>query len=88
MKPISASLLVLLAAAIPGFGQVAARSDDRSAEPIQVAISRTSHPPPCGESWMWSLEAPIAAALLYAFWVWRAKEMGVWGFFFPAPIWS
>jgi MYXO-CTERM domain-containing protein len=29
------------------------------------------------------LEAPIAAILLYAFWVWRSEEMGMWGFFFP-----
>ncbi len=37
----------------------------------------------CGEPWIWSLEAPITAILLYAFWVWRSEEMGVWGFFFP-----
>lgn len=43
--------------------------------------------PSCGEPWIWSFEAPIAATLLYAFWVWRSEEMGVWGFFFPVPIW-
>lgn len=25
----------------------------------------------------------MAAILLYAFWVWRSQEMGMWGFFFP-----
>ena len=39
--------------------------------------------PSCREPWIWSLEAPIAAILLYAFWVWRSEEMGVRGFFFP-----
>jgi hypothetical protein len=39
--------------------------------------------PSCGEPWIWSFEAPIVAILLYAFWVWRSEEMGVWGFFFP-----
>ena len=39
--------------------------------------------PSCREPWIWSLEAPIAAILLYAFWVWRSEEMGMWGFFFP-----
>jgi MYXO-CTERM domain-containing protein len=29
------------------------------------------------------LEAPIAAILVYAFWVWRSEEMGMRGFFFP-----
>src|SRR5207302_658160 len=33
--------------------------------------------------WIWSLEAPIMALLLYSFWVWRCEEMGMWGFFFP-----
>jgi hypothetical protein len=35
------------------------------------------------EPWIWSLEAPIAAIVLYAFWVWRSEEMGMHGFFFP-----
>ena len=39
--------------------------------------------PSCGEPWIWSFEAPIAAILLYVFWVWRSQEMGMWGFFFP-----
>ena len=39
--------------------------------------------PSCREPWIWSLEAPIVAILLYAFWVWRSEEMGMWGFFFP-----
>ena len=39
--------------------------------------------PSCSEPWIWSFEAPIAAILLYAFWVWRSEEMGMWGFFFP-----
>ena len=43
--------------------------------------------PISSEPWIWSLEAPIAAILLYSFWVWRSEEMGMRGFFFPAPIW-
>jgi hypothetical protein len=39
--------------------------------------------PTCSEPWIWSLESPIVAILLYAFWVWRSEEMGMWGFFFP-----
>jgi hypothetical protein len=35
------------------------------------------------EPWVWSLEASITAILLYSFCVWRAEEMGIWGFFFP-----
>lgn len=35
------------------------------------------------EPWVWSLEASITAVLLYSFCIWRAEEMGVWGFFFP-----
>ena len=45
--------------------------------------AQTESRPSCGEPWIWSFEAPIAAILLYAFWVWRSEEMGVWGFFFP-----
>src|SRR5258707_1174412 len=30
----------------------------------------------CPEPWIWSLEAPVAAVLLYGFCVWRAEEMG------------
>jgi hypothetical protein len=37
----------------------------------------------CTEPWVWSLEAPIAAILLCAFWVRCSEEMGMWGFFFP-----
>jgi hypothetical protein len=48
------------------------------------AESAPSYKQPSGkEPWLWSLEAPIAAILLYAFWVWRSQEMGMWGFFFP-----
>ena len=39
--------------------------------------------PISSEPWIWSLEAPIAAILLYSFWVWRSEEMGMRGFFFP-----
>ena len=39
--------------------------------------------PARNEPWIWSLEAPITAILLYSFWVWRSEEMGMWGFFFP-----
>src|SRR5260370_3305371 len=35
------------------------------------------------EPWVWSLETPVTAILLYSFCVWRAEEMGLWGFFFP-----
>jgi hypothetical protein len=37
----------------------------------------------CPEPWVWSLEAPFAALILFGFCVWRAEEMGIWGFFFP-----
>src|SRR6266542_303765 len=39
--------------------------------------------PASSEPWIWSLEAPITAILLYSFWIWRSEEMGMWGFFFP-----
>ena len=39
--------------------------------------------PSSGEPWIWSMEAPAAAILLYSFWVWRLEESGIWGFFFP-----
>src|SRR3954466_9959870 len=29
------------------------------------------------EPWIWSVEAPITALLLYSFWVWRCEEMGM-----------
>lgn len=37
----------------------------------------------CREPWVWSLEGPVIALLAYAVCVWRAEEMGIWGFFFP-----
>jgi hypothetical protein len=35
------------------------------------------------EHWVWSLEASMTAILLYSVCVWRAEEVGIWGFFFP-----